>query len=386
MSLSSGTIACAPPFLCTGLDIRSTPYGDDDGTTIDELRPSKRIRLQADGGSTAAAMTATLSGGQPGHAPVVAEAVSMTGSNDDDDATDGMASSGSVPGSAVPVAGQPSAKEPPLSPAGSGRGSEAAGFVGQHPCPTSPVPAAAPATAPVRRADTYPQIREHPAPLAPRSVSMPVEGSGASSSASPALLQAALVPRQLSEGQRGISLLLTFTDDSHKHVERVIRLGECLRKNGFTVTVDMPQQCFQTVGEAEHFLRGRFEGSDYVLTCISPKYKMETESATSAGQGYHSKFVRELIVAGHRASIAASVAGSSRGLPQLLRPQLLCLHLADTDESSMPTWLRSMCPLQYQWPRDFRDVLFCLSKPQRLFEMQAFPDLRHMLPDSADMD
>ncbi|ESO91556.1 hypothetical protein LOTGIDRAFT_233367 [Lottia gigantea] len=143
-----------------------------------------------------------------------------------------------------------------------------------------------------------------------------------------------------------IKVFVTYSNDSDKHMQRVLNLCKCLEKNKFFCFVDM---VYKENGKKDNLedIRRKFEEADFVLVCSSKKYK-ENINAKINTDGLHTKFIYELIYDEFKEK------GNHRCVPVILD---------GTSQSDIPTWLQSS--MKYIWPSQYKDLLFMLTKPEQ---------------------
>ncbi|WAR03008.1 CIKS-like protein [Mya arenaria] len=166
---------------------------------------------------------------------------------------------------------------------------------------------------------------------------------------------------------RHIKVFVTYAADDKQHTKRVLRLCECLEKNGFRCCVDIWQRKLPE-DKRHNWYRDRFEEADFILVVLSPKYRRETDTfemdndaddsmdsdeEERSGQSYqlHTKKIYKLMCSEYTQS-----RSSQRFVP-LVFPGMV--------KDLIPHWLiGSNNKPFYKWPDQYKDLLWMLTKPE----------------------
>ncbi|KAJ8298654.1 hypothetical protein KUTeg_022714 [Tegillarca granosa] len=155
---------------------------------------------------------------------------------------------------------------------------------------------------------------------------------------------------------RHIKVFVTYSDEkkNKKHLQRVLNLCRCLERNGFTCCMDMYGRNM-TMTDKVGWLDQRFREADFILVCVSEGYKSDTDnyetemSAEFSDDALHTKYLYKLMQAEYQDN-------GQRNL------RFIPLLFENSEKEQIPTWLDN--GLQYQWPGQYRDLLWFLTKPE----------------------
>lgn len=204
-----------------------------------------------------------------------------------------------------------------------------------------------------------------------------------------ASLPSNMKPAEFKKAFRHIKVFVTYAADDKKHTQRVLSLCKCLEKNGFTCCVDIFHRKLP-VEERHDWYQKRFEEADFILVVMSPKYRMEadscemendaddSESVDSDGENnldnrpyrLHTKNIyrlmyREYVQSGQRCM---------RFVP---------LVFPGMTQDIIPAWmLDTYNRLFYYWPKQYKDLLWMLTKPENRVPEHITPPVNRCIQEN----
>ncbi|XP_060573968.1 uncharacterized protein LOC132731736 [Ruditapes philippinarum] len=233
-------------------------------------------------------------------------------------------------------------------------------------------------------------------PLRSKSSSNSAATSPTSSSQTQQLTKSASVPGNMKSAEFRkafwhIKVFVTYAADDKKHTQRVLSLCKCLEKNGFTCCVDIFHRKLP-IEERHNWYQNRFDEADFILVVMSPKYRMEadscemendaddSDSVDSDGENdlnnrpyrLHTKNIYRLM---YREYIQSSQR-CNRFVP-LLFPGMV--------QDIIPNWmLDNYNSLFYYWPKQYKDLLWMLTKPENRVPEHVTPPVNRCIQDNDD--
>lgn len=204
----------------------------------------------------------------------------------------------------------------------------------------------------------------------PNTFPLRLKSSTPTSASSQPLLKSVSVPSNMKpvefrKAYRHIKVFVTYADDNKEHIKRVLNLCTCLERNGFMCCVDIFHRKL-LAKEREDWHHIRFKEADFILVVISPKYKQEADSSKMENDArddnnddnecpyqLHTKDIYRLMYQEY-VQIGSQ---DTRFIPLLFK---------GATRDIIPQWmLENGNKLVYNWPEQFKDLLWMLSKPDR---------------------
>ncbi|XP_033751524.1 uncharacterized protein LOC117335557 [Pecten maximus] len=148
-----------------------------------------------------------------------------------------------------------------------------------------------------------------------------------------------------------IKVFVTYSNDSKRHIQRVLNLCRCLEKNGFTCCMDVyDHKMIDSIDKIE-WCNQRFSEADFVLVCVSPNYLTEATCVVENNESaLHTAYIYQLM----ESEIQNGGADiETRFIPVMFdgaRPE------------DIPKVMHHR--LCYLWPKQYRDLLWYLTKPE----------------------
>ncbi|XP_076471273.1 uncharacterized protein LOC143301108 [Babylonia areolata] len=184
---------------------------------------------------------------------------------------------------------------------------------------------------------------------------------------------------------RHIKVFVTYANDNKHHSRQVLSLCNCLDRNGFSCCADVtsrhdsPEQQQRT----REWCGRKFKEADFVLVFLSPLYLQEIRAADNHHHHHHchpkpsnSNNNNNNSKAGEKGSLHAAY------IYQLMQEEYLSsktcsrfvpLYMDESLCGQGPPWLTGH--LSYQWPRQYKDLLWMLTKPEDRIRQRARPSL-----------
>ncbi|XP_064602096.1 uncharacterized protein LOC135468023 [Liolophura sinensis] len=165
---------------------------------------------------------------------------------------------------------------------------------------------------------------------------------------------------EICKGSRKVKVFVTYATDGERHQQRVADLSDCLEKNGFSSHLDMKERD-QMMEDRLRWYDSHFMAADFVLLCVSPLYKQQTQSSNNGSSldcnplqdplqdSIHTTYIYKLM----QSEFVRLGSRNKRFIP---------LVFPGATRDDVPTWLRNT--LIYQWPSQYKDLLWMLTKPQ----------------------
>ncbi|KAK3592508.1 hypothetical protein CHS0354_013843 [Potamilus streckersoni] len=170
-------------------------------------------------------------------------------------------------------------------------------------------------------------------------------------------------PAEYRKAFRHIKVFVTYAMDTTRHVQRVLNLCKCLEKNGFTCCVDMYRRKLNVEDRATWHVK-RFREADFILICISKKYKEEMDAwdpedsdGADADMEEENDNLNQLntkyIYKEMYEEYLRNNNHSNRFIPLLFDGVVV---------DDIPVWMQDM--LRYEWPKQYKDLFWMLTKPE----------------------
>lgn len=202
-------------------------------------------------------------------------------------------------------------------------------------------------------------------------------------------------PQPYRKAWRGIKVFVTYSMDNPSHNNEVLCLGYFLKNNGFNCFLDTPiSQSKSSEAWLEHLkkFRRKFDESDFILVCISPKYLQDVsgcsrreESAANdqraadprlhtldiyqwMNQEYLNKQAfgdgadQDMCGMKSRQPAETVAPSSSSGLAQ--SPQVVPVLFGSMSPAQIPPWMLDVGVPCKRWEADYADLAWLLTKPQ----------------------
>lgn len=160
---------------------------------------------------------------------------------------------------------------------------------------------------------------------------------------------------------RHIKVFVTYANDSKQHSKQVLSLCNCLDRNGFSCCVDVysrHEDSSEQQQASREWCARKFKEADFILVCISPQYLREIEisdtsptaqiNGSSSSGLLHAAYIYQLMLDEYQVS-----GRCTRFVP---------LSFEGSCKGQGPGWLTGQ--LVYHWPRQYKDLLWMLTKPE----------------------
>lgn len=147
-----------------------------------------------------------------------------------------------------------------------------------------------------------------------------------------------------------IKVLVTYSNDSKRHIQKVLNLCRCLEKNGFTCCMDIYNHKMDSSSKTD-WCNKRFAEADFVLVCVTSNYMTEAMCmADNNNSSLNTAYIYQLM----ESEIQNDVADIERRfIPVLFDGSLV---------EDVPEILQHR--LKYVWPKQYSDLLWYLTKPE----------------------
>ncbi|XP_023930363.1 uncharacterized protein LOC106168570 [Lingula anatina] len=170
-------------------------------------------------------------------------------------------------------------------------------------------------------------------------------------------------PKEYKTVERKTRVLVTYTDDNEKHLKHMISLAKCLKDNQFAVIMDINKRENDELyddmcGKIDKY----FEKANYILICISPKYRQEMEevddeddqflSGSTVCHRLNTRYIYKLM----QGEFRNNNSQNKRFIPVLF---------PNATKHDIPGWLLNT--LYYRWPNEWMDLFMFLWRPDREF-------------------
>ncbi|XP_060072373.1 uncharacterized protein LOC132552240 [Ylistrum balloti] len=148
-----------------------------------------------------------------------------------------------------------------------------------------------------------------------------------------------------------IKVFVTYSNDCKRHIQRVLNLCRCLEKNGFTCCMDVNDRKMVDSHNKLEWCNQRFSEADFVLVCVSPNYLTEaTCIVENNDSALHTAYIYQLME-----SEIQSGGGD-------LETRFIPIMFDESRPEDIPKIMQHR--LSYQWPKQYRDLLWYLTKPE----------------------
>ncbi|XP_045176963.1 uncharacterized protein LOC123537344 [Mercenaria mercenaria] len=233
----------------------------------------------------------------------------------------------------------------------------------------------------------------------PNTFPLRLKSSSNSSSTSPTgssqqLTKSASVPSNMKPAEfrkafRHIKVFVTYAADDKKHTQRVLSLCKCLEKNGFTCCVDIFHRKLP-IEERHNWYQNRFDEADFILVVMSPKYRMEADSCEMENDADDSDSVdsdgeNDLNVRPYRLHTKNIYRLMYREYVQSGQRcmRFVPLIFPGMTQDIIPAWmLDNYNGLFYYWPKQYKDLLWMLTKPENRVPEHLTPPISRSVQDN----
>ncbi|XP_069132241.1 LOW QUALITY PROTEIN: uncharacterized protein [Argopecten irradians] len=148
-----------------------------------------------------------------------------------------------------------------------------------------------------------------------------------------------------------IKVFVTYSNDSKRHIQRVLNLCRCLEKNGFTCCMDVYDHKMMDSHDKLEWCNQRFAEADFVLVCVSPNYLTEATCIVENNENaLHTAYIYQLM--------ESEIQNGGTDLDTRFIPVMF--------DRSRPEDIPKVMNhrLCYMWPKQYRDLLWYLTKPE----------------------
>ncbi|OWF47967.1 uncharacterized protein LOC110453712 [Mizuhopecten yessoensis] len=147
-----------------------------------------------------------------------------------------------------------------------------------------------------------------------------------------------------------IKVFVTYSNDSKRHIQRVLNLCRCMEKNGFTCCMDVYDHKMDSHNKLG-WVNQRFSEADFVLVCVSPNYLTEaTCMAENNESALHTAYVYQLM--------ESEIQNGGAEIETRFIP----IMFDGSRPEDIPKLMHHR--LSYHWPKQYRDLLWYLTKPE----------------------